>query len=134
MRRALLLALPFLLAACATPPAAWTPEQQAEANAWFQEVSARIRSKTYFPRDPNSPLPPDGGRVAVRVTVNARGETFTPQLQQSSGNPLLDGAALTTALAAAPLLPPPAFLLNPRGFVTLTQPINFVVPRPMLSR
>lgn len=136
MRRALLLLALLLGAGCATPPtnADWTATQQAEVSAWLETVGQRVRAQAYYPRDRGNPLVLPEGQAVVRFDVFADGRIGTPQVVQSSGSPLLDAAALTTVLAAAPYPPPPAHALKDDA-VTLNLPVGYRIARPpMLPR
>jgi protein TonB len=122
-----LVALSFLLLlmACAGSRGPLTPEQQAERSAWANAVSERLRAAIYHPRDPRQPFVTPEGTVVVEFSMDAQGRPYTPQVQRSSGSPLLDAAALTTVLTAAPFPAPPAFLLNNDKLVTLGVPMNY---------
>jgi protein TonB len=112
-----------------------TPEQQAEVTAWRDVVVTKIRSRTYFPRDPNLPAPMMSGAATVRFSVAANGTIYTPQIVRASAEPLYNAAALTIVLSTAPLPPPPAFLLKNSQPVSLVVPIAFDLPRgPMAPR
>lgn len=128
MRRAFLAAAASSLAACASTSSTLTPAQQAESQRWAAAVSAKIRSRIYYPRDPASPQPLTSGTVHVRFSVASSGAIYTPQVMQGSGYPIFDSAALMIVLSASPLPPPPAFLLNADGALSLRQRISFVPP------
>jgi protein TonB len=135
MRSVLVLLLLLLGAGCATPPsnADWTPEQQAEVSAWRAAVAERLHDHGYYPRSRGNPLAPPEGRVTVRFDVFPDGRVGTPQVVQSSGSPLLDGAALTAVLTGAPYPPPPSHALSD-GAVSLTVPMAYRVQRPKMVR
>jgi TonB family protein len=127
MRRALLAVTLLALAGCATK-SELTAEQRAEYDKWVSAVAAKIRSKSYYPRDPSGPNPLTSAAARVRFSVNASGEIYTPQITQGSGYPLFDAAALFIVLAANPLPTPPAFLFQQERTVELHQSIGFVPP------
>jgi TonB family protein len=127
MRRALLAALFAGLAGCASP-STMTAEQRTEMNRWLSEVSRKIRSRVYYPRDPAVAAPMLSGSARVHFTVRGDGTIYTPQVVKSSAYPIFDGAALTIVLSAAPLPPPPSFAIQQNGSVTLVQNIVFVPP------
>ena len=135
MRRMALMAALLAPAGCAASLPAMTPEQQAEATAWRDAVAAKIRSRTYFPRDPNLPPPMMSGATTVRFSVAADGTIYTPQIVRASAEPLYNAAALTIVLSSAPLPPPPAFLLKDSQPMSLVVPIAFTLPPgPMAPR
>lgn len=123
MRRALLLCC-LALAACATGPRELTPEKRAERAAWLAGVSRKLEASRYYPRDPRSPAIMPQGTVVLDLTLDRNGQPYTPKIRQSSGEPLLDAAALTTVLRAAPFAAPPPFLLD-GGYVTLGVPLRY---------
>jgi TonB family protein len=127
MRRAFLAALFAGLAGCASP-STMTAEQRAEMNRWVSEVSKKIQSRVYYPRDPAVAAPMLSGTARVQFTVRGDGTIYTPQVVKSSAFPIFDGAALTIVLSAAPLPPPPAFLVQRNGSIPLVQNIVFVPP------
>jgi len=127
MRRFVLLACLLALSACATKRP-WTAEQRAQFASWTSEVSQKIRSKSYYPRDPAVASPLAAGSVTVRFTVSESGAIYTPQITRTSHEPLFDTAALTIVLSAAPFPPPPRFLIEQDGPPSLSVPINFVPP------
>jgi protein TonB len=131
MRRALILLVLLLGTGCAAPPTneGWTPEQQAEVSAWMAAVGQRLYDHGYYPRDRRNPLARPEGRLTVRFDVFPDGRVGTPQVVQSSGSPLLDGAALTAVLTAAPYPPPPAHALKD-GTVSLNVPVRYQVRQP----
>ncbi|MFC0409133.1 TonB family protein [Roseomonas elaeocarpi] len=124
-RRAWLLAALTLPAACAASGSPWTAEQRAEMARWSAGVSEKLRSKAYFPRDPERPTPAPEMPAMVRFTFNRAGQIYTPQIERSSGAALFDGAALTAVLATAPLPTPPAFLFQDRETYTMVAPVRF---------
>jgi protein TonB len=76
----------------------------ADTASWERQVSRRLASALRYPRAANG----QRGEVVVRFTVRSQGDVSALQVARSSGNPLLDQAALETVSRAAPFPPIPA--------------------------
>jgi protein TonB len=76
----------------------------ADTASWERQVSRRLASALRYPRAANG----ERGEVVVRFTVASQGDASGMQVVRSSGNPVLDQAALETVSRAAPFPPIPA--------------------------
>ncbi|WP_193336108.1 energy transducer TonB [Devosia beringensis] len=76
----------------------------AEIAPWERQVRRKLASAQRYPRAANGA----SGDVLVSFTVSASGALSGLRIQASSGNPLLDQAALDTVARAAPFPPIPA--------------------------
>lgn len=138
-----LLPLAALLAACAAPePQAAAPGGPAAADAvaespeealrhWSRAASDRIGEFRHDPRDMTAPEASRGypaGSVAVRFTIDRVGRVLAPEVAKGSGQAQLDGAALIMVVAAQPLPPPPASVLE-NGRATVVVPVHFSARR-----
>jgi len=76
----------------------------AEIAPWERQVRHKLASAQRYPRAANGA----SGDVLVSFTVSAGGALSGLRIQASSGNPVLDQAALDTVARAAPFPPIPA--------------------------
>ena len=85
------------VAAASMPPAA--------ADAYLWDVLAHLRRFQHYPERARR----DGveGTVWLRARVSRRGEVLRAEIEHSSGDDLLDGAAARLIARASPLPPPP---------------------------
>jgi protein TonB len=92
----------------------------ADTASWERQVQRRLNGALRYPRSGNGAR----GEVVVRFTVAAQGDASGMRVVQSSGNPVLDQAALDTVSRAAPFPPIPAGA----GFAhkTFDFPLGFV--------
>jgi TonB family protein len=113
----------LMLGACAAPVD--RVAEQRQASTWIRAVNDALLSKRYFPVDPSrkQPIPP--GTANVRFAVARNGAIYTPQIERSAGDALLDSAALMIVMSTSPLPPPPPSMLRPDGTAIINVPINF---------
>jgi protein TonB len=92
----------------------------ADTASWERQVSRRLAGALRYPRAANG----ERGEVVVRFTVAAQGSASGLQVVRSSGNAVLDQAALETVSRAAPFPPIP----SGAGFASKTFdfPLGFV--------
>jgi protein TonB len=88
-----------------SPPAAASPPSAA-ADAYLWDVLAHLRRFQHYPERARR----DGveGTVWLRARVSRRGEVLRAEIEHSSGDDLLDGAAARLIARASPLPAPPA--------------------------
>ncbi|WP_416057262.1 energy transducer TonB family protein [Stenotrophomonas maltophilia] len=99
----------------AAPPTPDAPPAQTQAGAasdqWEARLMARLQRYRYYPAAARARR--QEGTAWVRVSVDRSGRLLLLRLEQSSGQPLLDEAALQTFRRAQPLPAPPDELKAP---------------------
>lgn len=100
-----------------------SPAHGISDGAWTERTMARLQSLQRYPTDPDRPDHRPSGTVVVGMTLDDAGRMFTPIVKQSSGDPMLDTAALALMLAANPFPPPP--LPSGRKRVTVELPVSY---------
>ncbi|WP_369600202.1 energy transducer TonB [Hahella sp. SMD15-11] len=88
--------------------------------SWLQALRTRIARTQQYPRQAR--LRRWEGTVTVRFTLDASGQILEIVVEQSSGKPLLDRAALLAIQKATPLPAPPQTVDFP---VAITLPVQF---------
>lgn len=91
--------------ATATSTVATASMPPAAADAYLWDVLAHLRRFQHYPERARR----DGveGTVWLRARVSRRGEVLRAEIEHSSGDDLLDGAAARLIARASPLPPPP---------------------------
>ena len=114
-------ARPATASITAAPPAPDAPPADFQAGAasdqWEARLMARLERYRYYPASARSRR--QQGTAWVRASIDREGQLRTLRLEQSSGQPMLDDAALQTFRRAQPLpripdeLPAPQELVVP---------------------
>ncbi|MFC3124510.1 energy transducer TonB [Pseudoroseomonas globiformis] len=65
----------------------------------------------------------------LSASMDREGRPFTPRISRSSGSPLLDAAALSAVLPAAPYPAPPDSLLEHGAVISLPFPMRYEIRR-----
>lgn len=103
----------------AAPPAPDAPPADFQAGAasdqWEARLMARLERYRYYPAAARSRR--QQGTAWVRASIDRQGRLLALRLEQSSGQPMLDGAALQTFRRAQPLPPIPDELKAPQELV-----------------
>lgn len=100
-----------------------SPARGVSDGAWTERTMAHLQARHHYPTDPDRPGHRPSGTVLVGVTLDGEGRMFTPIVKQSSGDPMLDTAALALMLAANPFPAPP--LPSGRNRVTIELPVSY---------
>ncbi len=103
----------------AAPPAPDAPPADFQAGAasdqWEARLMARLERYRYYPAAARSRR--QQGTAWVRASIDREGRLLALRLEQSSGQPMLDDAALQTFRRAQPLPPIPDELKAPQELV-----------------
>lgn len=103
----------------AAPPAPDAPPADLQAGAasdqWEARLMARLERYRYYPAAARSRR--QQGTAWVRASIDREGRLLALRLEQPSGQPMLDDAALQTFRRAQPLPPIPAELKAPQELV-----------------
>ncbi|MBO0396070.1 energy transducer TonB [Stenotrophomonas maltophilia] len=103
----------------AAPPAPDAPPADFQAGAasdqWEARLMARLERYRYYPAAARSRR--QQGTAWVRASIDREGRLLALRLEQSSGQPMLDDAALQTFRRAQPLPPIPDVLKAPQELV-----------------
>lgn len=103
----------------AAPPAPAAPPADFQAGAasdqWEARLMARLERYRYYPAAARSRR--QQGTAWVRASIDREGRLLALRLEQSSGQPMLDDAALQTFRRAQPLPPIPDQLKAPQELV-----------------
>lgn len=92
-----------------------TGASAASSAAWRSQLVAYLQRSLRYPPGSGSP-----GAASVSFSVNRQGRVLSASLSRSSGNPILDSAAMAIFRGAVP--PPPA---DYSGSLTFNIPIRF---------
>lgn len=101
-------------------PAAQTPTAAQEAT-WQSRVLAHLNRQKTYPRAAQRNRAT--GAVVMRFTLNAEGSLVSSSVVQSSGEPILDQAAISLVHSASPFPAPPSGISASK--LTLRVPIEY---------
>ncbi len=107
---------------CAKAPTSGAAAEGSAMRQWQQELSRRLARAQRYPRD--AVRQEIEGVVHLRLKVLRDGTLKSVEVERSSGNTLLDEAALETARRAQPL---PSLPCDQPDGMTFVQPLHFIL-------
>lgn len=106
------------------PPQPSAPPADSQAKrTWQSDLLAHLGKYKRYPDRARSRRAE--GTVLIEFTLDANGKVLDAALVTSSGNSLLDDAAIAQVHRASPMPKPPAELLNGKDSIKLKAPFNF---------